>query len=50
MSIDGMLLKLEKLENEEIRIVMIKAILALARQHKDLFLNTMLSQALPFHS
>ncbi|XKL60693.1 hypothetical protein PGB90_007750 [Kerria lacca] len=47
---NGMLLKLEKLENEEIRIVMIKAILALARQHKDLFLNTMLSQALPFHS
>lgn len=46
---DSMLLKLAKLESDEIQSAVIGAILALAHHHKDMFLNTMLNQSLPFH-
>ncbi len=37
------------MDNEELQMDTIDAALALARHHKDMFVNTMLGQALPLH-
>ena len=45
-----MLIKLAKLENKAVLDNAVDAILALARHTKDMFVNTMLNQTIPFHS
>ena len=47
--VGDMLVKLMKLENKTILEAAVNAILALARHTKDMFVNTMLNQTIPFH-
>lgn len=45
-----MMIKIMKLENKKILEKAVDALLALARHTKDMFVNTMLNQTIPFHS